>query len=97
MSHQTRSFLTWFHATHYRTFKAYYIEHVQVHLHAEFPRLVSYSRLVELTPTVLLPLLAYLRTPGVPRLSSPKMKGHHSLLLPVWLSSQARMASWWAV
>jgi hypothetical protein len=52
--------LIWFHGSHYRTFKAYYTEAVQRHLRAEFPALVSYSRFVELTPTVLLPLLAYL-------------------------------------
>ena len=51
-----------FQTSHYRTFKAYYTQHVQVHLHAEFPKLVSYSRFVELMPTVLLPLVAYLHT-----------------------------------
>jgi Transposase DDE domain len=51
-----------FQTSHYRTFKAYYTEHVQVHLRAEFPKLVSYSRFVELMPTVLLPLVAYLHT-----------------------------------
>jgi hypothetical protein len=35
---------------------------VQRHLRVEFPGLVSYSRFVELTLTVLLPLLAYRRT-----------------------------------
>jgi len=54
--------LIWFHCSHYRTFKAYYIEDVQRHLRAEFPTLVSYSRFVELTPTTRRPLLAYLRT-----------------------------------
>ena len=51
-----------FHQSHYRTFKAYYTEHVQRHLHSEFPTLVSYSRFVELMPTVLVPLVAYLHT-----------------------------------
>ena len=54
--------LIWFHCSHYRTFKTYYHDQVQRHLRAEFPTLVSYSRFVELTPTALLPLLAYLRT-----------------------------------
>ena len=49
-----------FHQSHYRTFKAYYTEHVMVHLRPEFPDLVSYNRFVELTPTVIIPLLAYL-------------------------------------
>jgi len=51
-----------FHQSHYRTFKAYYTEYVQCHLHSEFPTLVSYQRFVELMPTVLVPLLAYLHT-----------------------------------
>jgi|SRR5579862_5707686 len=51
-----------FQTSQYRTFKAYYTEYVQVHLRAEFPKLVSYSRFVELMPTILLPLVAYLHT-----------------------------------
>src|SRR5260221_6722094 len=54
--------LIWFHRAQYRTFKAYYTEHVRVHLRDEFPTLVSYQRFVELMPSVLLPLLAYLHT-----------------------------------
>lgn len=49
-----------FHQSHYRDFKAYYIEHVLKHLRAEFPGLVSYNRFVELMPTALLPLCLYL-------------------------------------
>lgn len=51
-----------FHRSHYRTFKAFYLEHVQRHLRGEFPTLVSYTRFVELLPTILLPLTAYLHT-----------------------------------
>ena len=51
-----------FHQSHYRTFKAYYIEYVQRHLCSEFPTLVSYQRFIELMPTVLVPLVAYLHT-----------------------------------
>jgi len=54
--------LIWFHCSHYRTFKAYSTEEVQRYLRAEFPALVSYSRFVELTPTALLPWLAYRQT-----------------------------------
>ena len=46
----------------YRTFKAFYTEYVQVHLRAEFPRLVSYNRFIEFLPRVLLPLAIYLQT-----------------------------------
>jgi hypothetical protein len=51
-----------FHQSHYHTFKAYYMEYVQVHLSSEFPRLVSYQRFVALIPSVLVPLLAYLQS-----------------------------------
>lgn len=51
-----------FHQSHYRDFKAYYIEHVLKHRRAEFPGLVSYTRFVELMPTALLPLCLYLAT-----------------------------------
>ena len=51
-----------FQQSHYRTFKAYYTEYVQRHLRSEFPTLVSYQRFVELMPTVLVPLVAYLHT-----------------------------------
>jgi hypothetical protein len=50
------------HQSHYRTFKAYYTEHVQVHLRSEFPRLVSYQRFVALIPSVQVPLLASLQS-----------------------------------
>lgn len=49
-----------FHQSHYRDFKAYYLEYVCVHLRGEFPNLVSYNRFVELMPRVLMPLCAYL-------------------------------------
>lgn len=50
-----------FHQSHYRHFKAFYSEYVQVHLQNEFPALVSYGRFVEFMPSTLLPLCAYFR------------------------------------
>lgn len=49
-----------FHQAPYRTFKAYYTQQVLGQWQAEFPRAVSYSRFVELIPSVLVPLCAYL-------------------------------------
>src|SRR5215472_254443 len=49
-----------FHQSHYRDFKAFYTEHVLTNLHSDFPGLVSYGRFVELIPSVLVPLCAYL-------------------------------------
>jgi hypothetical protein len=51
-----------FHASQYRTFKAYYTEQVLRHWRAEFPQLVSYPRFVALLPTILVPLTAYRQT-----------------------------------
>jgi hypothetical protein len=56
---EVMTILIHFHQSHYRTFKAYYTEHVQVHLNKEFPHLVSYTRFVALIPGMLIPLLAY--------------------------------------
>ena len=46
----------------YRTFKGFYTHYVHVHLRAEFPQLVSYTRFVDLMPRVLLPLAISLHT-----------------------------------
>lgn len=50
-----------FHQSHYRDLKAFYLQHVCVHLRGEFPGLVSYTRFVDYIPTVLLPLCGYLK------------------------------------
>lgn len=49
-----------FHASGYRNFKTFYTEYVCQHMASAFPRLVSYSRFVELMPSVLVPLCCYL-------------------------------------
>ena len=59
---EVMTILIHFHQSHYRTFKAYYTEHVQVHLTGEFPYLVSYQRFIALLPSVLVPMLAYLQS-----------------------------------
>lgn len=51
-----------FHQSYYRDFKAFYTGHVLPHLHSDFPGLVSYSRFVQLIPSVLFPLAAYLES-----------------------------------
>lgn len=57
---EVMTILIHFHQSHYRDFKAYYIEHVQKELRSEFPKLVSYNRFVELIPAVLPYLVLYL-------------------------------------
>ena len=54
--------IVFFHASHYRTFKQYYMEYVATHLRPYFPTLVSYSRFVELMPRTLVALCGYLHT-----------------------------------
>ena len=51
-----------FHSSSYRNFKAYYTEQVMKHYAGAFPRMVSYNRFVELMPSALVPLCAYLQT-----------------------------------
>jgi len=51
-----------FHQSHYRDFKGFYTQYVLLHLHEEFPDLVSSHRLVELIPSVLVPLCVYLNS-----------------------------------
>lgn len=53
--------LVYFHLEGHRNFKQYYTEYVSQHLRWAFPRLVSYSRFVELQASALLPLCAYLQ------------------------------------
>ena len=59
---EVMTILIHFHQSHYRTFKAYYLEHVQVHLASEFPHLVSYPRFVARIPRMMIPLLAYVQS-----------------------------------
>jgi hypothetical protein len=54
--------IIYFHQSHYRDFKNYYIEHVCQQLQSEFPNLVSYERFVALMPSAFGPLSAYLKS-----------------------------------
>jgi transposase len=59
---EVMTILVWFHASHYRTFKHFYLGSVLPGKRAEFPALPSYTRFVELIPMTLLPLCAYVQT-----------------------------------
>lgn len=59
-SSEIMTILIYFHASNYRHFKAFYIDHICAHLSGMFPKLLSYNRFVEIMPSVLLPLCAYL-------------------------------------
>jgi len=51
-----------FHLSNFKDIKHFYLFYVKEHLKAEFPRLVSYNRFVELMQTVIFPLAIYLKT-----------------------------------
>jgi hypothetical protein len=59
---EVMTILIHFHQSHYRNFKAYYLEHVLVHLSSEFPGLVSYTRFVDYIPSSLVPLCVYFKS-----------------------------------
>ena len=58
---EVMTILIHFHQSHYRDFKAYYMQHVCKHMRSEFPVLVSYTRFVELMPSTLPAMCLYLR------------------------------------
>ena len=49
-----------FHQSHYRDFKNYYLNYVSKALKAYFPELLSYSRFLDMTASVVIPMCAYL-------------------------------------
>src|SRR5205085_458135 len=72
-----------FHSSGYRNFKTFYTAHVLQHLAWAFPRLVSYNRFVELMPSALVPLCAYLQTrkgecSGISFIDSTSLKVCHN-------------------
>ncbi len=51
-----------FHLSAYKNFKTFYLEVVTRYWRRAFPKLVSYNRFVEWKPSMLIPLMAYLRS-----------------------------------
>jgi Transposase DDE domain len=59
---EVMTIVVFFHVSHYRTFKHFYLDHLLTQRHGEFPALPSYTRFVALIPATLLPLCAYVQT-----------------------------------
>ena len=59
---EVMTILVLFHHKQYKNFKAYYQDYVCCHLRWAFPNLVSYSRFVQLSQEVLVPLSIFLNT-----------------------------------
>ncbi|MQL49208.1 IS982 family transposase [Photorhabdus khanii] len=76
-----------FHISHYRHFKAFYIEHVQQYLKADFPHLVSDNRIITLKKRAIIPLCAFLssrkeKSQGIAFIDSTKIAVCHNLRIP---------------
>ena len=61
-SSEVMTILVHFHHKKYKNFKTYYQDYVCCQLSSEFPNLVSYSRFVQLSQEVLVPLSIFLNT-----------------------------------
>lgn len=71
-----------FHLSGYRTFKHFYLDCVSRYHRDAFPTLVSYSRFVELMPSVLIPLCAFVHTrygrvTGIAFIDSTRLESCH--------------------
>jgi Transposase DDE domain len=84
---EVMTILVWFHASHYRTCKHFYLGFVLPGKRAEFPGLPSYTRFIELIPLTLLPLCADLQTrkgqpTGIQFIDSLPMRVCHNRRIP---------------
>lgn len=76
-----------FHRSNYRDFKNFYLGYVSNHLREAFPALLSYTRFLEVMPTVLVPLCAYFshlkgKPTGIAFVDSTSLKVCHNLRIP---------------
>jgi hypothetical protein len=61
-SSEIMTLVVFFQTSHYRTFQHFYLAEVCRYRRTEFPPLMSYQRLIECLPAVLVPLAAYRQT-----------------------------------
>lgn len=76
-----------FHRSGYRNFKTFYIKHVLVYWQDYFPQLVSYTRMLKLMQTVLVPLCSYMnhrkaKPTGIAFVDATKIQVCHQLRIP---------------
>jgi len=76
--------LVLFHASGYRDFKHFYLQHIALHCSGEFPHLLSYNRFVERIPEALAALTCYLQTrmascSGISFIDSTALRVCHNL------------------
>ncbi|MCP4323879.1 MAG: IS982 family transposase, partial [Alteromonadales bacterium] len=76
-----------FHMSHHRDFKNYYIGYISNFYKADYPNLLSYTRFLEVMPSVLIPLCSYFtslkgKPTGVEFVDSTGIKVCHNLRIP---------------
>ena len=76
-----------FHQSYYKDFKNYYLHHVHQHMRSEFPKRLSYTRFLEVMPSVLVPLYAYFvhckgKPTGIAFVDSTSIKVCHNIRIP---------------
>ena len=76
-----------FHQCRFRDFKTFYTQYVLVHLKEEFPDLVSYTRMLKLLQTVMIPLSSFLvsryaKPTGIAFVDATKLSVCHNIRIP---------------
>ncbi len=85
--YEIMAILILFHLSHYRDFKHFYLEHIWKYHHNDFPSLLSYSRFVNVAPSVLVPLCSYLtqlkgKSTGIAFIDSTSLSVCHNIRIP---------------
>ena len=76
-----------FHMSHHRDFKNFYTGNLQRFYRKEFPQMLSYTRFLEMMPSVLVPLSVYFtqlkaEPTGIEFIDSTSIKICHNLRIP---------------
>lgn len=76
-----------FHQSNYRDFKNFYLGHVSMYWKKYFPTLLSYTRFLELMPSLIIPMCAYFETvkgkpTGIAFVDSTSLKVCHNIRIP---------------
>ena len=76
-----------FHQSNYRDFKNFYLGHVSMYWKKYFPKLLSYTRFLELMPSLIVPMCAYFETvkgkpTGIAFVDSTSLKVCHNIRIP---------------
>lgn len=84
---EVMTLLILFHHYRFRDFKTFYLTYAQRHLKTEFPHLVSYTRMLKLLQSTLVPLCAYLtqrygQPSGIAFIDATKLQVCHNIRIP---------------